>query len=168
MLAVTADNATANDVMIDELQELIASFRGQATRVQCFDHTLNLIVKTLLRQFDVARDKKGSNKAALDAAWAALQDLAGDELEDDDGNYGTWEIGEDGEEMEADNVEGWVDERRSMSEEEVAELELTTRLAKLVLAKVFLGHSTKRYCAHQIVALQICIPSYPLNDEAAS
>lgn len=97
-----------------------------------------------------------------------MQDLASDELEDDDGDYGTWEIGEDGEEMEANNVEGWVDERQSMLEEEVAELELTTRLAKLVLAKVFLGHSTKRYCAHQIVALQICIPSYPLNDEAAS
>lgn len=54
MLAVTTDNAMANDVMINELQELITSFRGQATHVQCFDHTLNLIVKTLLHQFDVA------------------------------------------------------------------------------------------------------------------
>ncbi|EPS96242.1 hypothetical protein FOMPIDRAFT_1082489, partial [Fomitopsis schrenkii] len=61
MLSVTADNATANDVMIDELEDLVESFRGQVARVRCFDHTINLIVKTILRQFDTERNKKGAD-----------------------------------------------------------------------------------------------------------
>ncbi|EPS92665.1 hypothetical protein FOMPIDRAFT_1102067, partial [Fomitopsis schrenkii] len=61
MLAVTADNASANDVMIDELEDVVESFRGRAVHVRCFDHTINLIVKTILRQFDTERRKKNAD-----------------------------------------------------------------------------------------------------------
>jgi hypothetical protein len=43
--AVTADNATANDVMIVELSKIIYGFLGRAMHVCCFDHSLNLMAK---------------------------------------------------------------------------------------------------------------------------
>jgi hypothetical protein len=51
--------------MIDELVDLLPRFPGQANRCRCFLHIVNLIAKTLLKQFDVP--KKGVD-AALDEA----------------------------------------------------------------------------------------------------
>lgn len=132
MLSVTADNATANDVMIDELEDLVESFRGQVARVRCFDHTINLIVKTILRQFDTERNKKGADNTAFDQAEAALRDLLNtedieDEDSDSDNVEGEWDV---------DDVEDWVDECKDLTEEEVSQLEETTRPVKLVLVKV--------------------------------
>ncbi|TFY52030.1 hypothetical protein EVJ58_g10239 [Rhodofomes roseus] len=124
--------------MVNELAELAETFRGQCARVRCFNHILNLVVKMLLKQFDVAlRQSKRTNGAALDTAEAALQELA-QELEmagggdDDDDNVSEWDM--DGADL--DDVEGWVDERDRMSAEEVAEHKATTRPVKLVLVKV--------------------------------
>lgn len=133
VLAITADNASANDVMIDELVELLESFRGQAAHARCFDHTLNLIVKTLLRQFDTVCRKKNADHDVLDAAEEALRGLASEEIDlDDDYGIEEWDVSE----LDDDNVEGWVDEREELTEEEVAELDATTRPAKFALAKV--------------------------------
>ncbi|TFY67078.1 hypothetical protein EVJ58_g1873 [Rhodofomes roseus] len=134
MLAVTADNATANDVMIDELDELIDDFRGQRARVRCFDHILNLVVKTLLKQFDTTRRRRNGNDDGLDAAEAALQELTEGmaDIEDDD-DVDEWDL--DAVDLEDDDVDGWVDEQQNMTAEEVAELDATTRPVKLVLAK---------------------------------
>ena len=130
MLAVTADNASANDVMTDELEELVESFQGQSMRVRCFDHILNLVVKTILRQFDIEQRRKGADLTALDAAEAALHELAND-LEDEEEDGG--EFGE----LAVDDIDGWVDERRGLSEEEIAQLENSTRPVKFVLVKVY-------------------------------
>ncbi|KAI0745591.1 hypothetical protein C8Q76DRAFT_601559, partial [Earliella scabrosa] len=54
-LAVTCDNASNNDTMIDELlkaHNLGRQFGGQHARVRCFLHILNLVAKSLIRQFD--------------------------------------------------------------------------------------------------------------------
>jgi hypothetical protein len=45
VLALVCDNASNNDTMVEELQVLVPSFRGQTTHVQCFAHILNLVVK---------------------------------------------------------------------------------------------------------------------------
>jgi hypothetical protein len=45
VLALVCDNASNNDTMVEELQVLVPSFRGQTTRVRCFAHILNLVVK---------------------------------------------------------------------------------------------------------------------------
>ena len=123
--------------MIDELDELVESFRGHATRVRCFDHIMNLVVKTLLKQFDVMRKGKTTNDAALDEVEAALHELTDDlepSAEDSDDGVEVWDM--DAVNLDDDNVEGWVDEHDNMTEEEVAKLEVTTRPVKLVLAKV--------------------------------
>ncbi|KAG6818456.1 hypothetical protein H0H92_002715, partial [Tricholoma furcatifolium] len=50
IMAINADNATSNDTQTDRLESLPNSFSG-VNRVRCFNHTLNLAVKALLRPF---------------------------------------------------------------------------------------------------------------------
>jgi len=45
VLTFTADNASNNDTLVDELSDLIPSFGGREYRVRCFAHILNLVVK---------------------------------------------------------------------------------------------------------------------------
>jgi len=114
--------------MIDALGELIVAFPGAANRTRCFTHILNLVVKVILRQFDVPKAKAGE---VLDVASQALVDLAGDiEMEEaamDEG--GNDEDADDGD-------EGWFDPHDGMSEEDREELELSVRPVRLVLVKV--------------------------------
>jgi hypothetical protein len=114
--------------MIDALSELVVTFPGAANRTRCFTHILNLVVKVILRQFDVPKAKADE---ALDAASLALVDLAGDidmeEADMDDG--GDDEDSDDGE-------EGWFDPRYGMSQEEREALDVAVRPVRLVLVKV--------------------------------
>ncbi|OCH87574.1 hypothetical protein OBBRIDRAFT_693613, partial [Obba rivulosa] len=52
LLSVTANNATANSIMINKLSNHTSTFPGQANCTCCFDHILNLVVKSLLCLFD--------------------------------------------------------------------------------------------------------------------
>ena len=52
---MTCDNATNNDVMIEELQECIPEFAGSESHTRCFLHIVNLIAKLLLCQFDAQK-----------------------------------------------------------------------------------------------------------------
>ncbi|GBE82417.1 putative AC9 transposase [Sparassis crispa] len=129
MLGVTADNATPNDVMIDELDDLIELFHGQANHSRCFDHIVNLVAKMLLRQFDVP---KGKADTALDEAENSLRELAKDIKLNDTGEEG----GND-EDEPADNIDGWDDERGALFIEECAELDASVRPVKFVLVKLW-------------------------------
>ena len=45
VLTTTCDNGTNNDTMLDEIHKAFPLFRGSKTRVRCFGHILNLVVK---------------------------------------------------------------------------------------------------------------------------
>jgi len=45
VLTFTADNASNNDTLVDELAVQIPSFGGSDYCVHCFAHVLNLVVK---------------------------------------------------------------------------------------------------------------------------
>jgi hypothetical protein len=45
--------------MIDELAGQLQDFPGEANHAQCFTHILNLVVKSIMHQFDVACNKNG-------------------------------------------------------------------------------------------------------------
>ena len=128
MLGLTVDNASNNNVLVETLGELDNGFAGAPNHVRCFAHIINLVAKTVLRQFDVARKGDDANGADADDAAALLGELVAgidvDGLDEDDG------IGED------DDVDGWVDERTDLSEEEREELRESVLPVKLVLAKV--------------------------------
>ncbi|RDX40980.1 hypothetical protein OH76DRAFT_1300621, partial [Lentinus brumalis] len=49
---VTCDNASNNDTMVEHLGTLVPAFQGDFHRTRCFAHIINLVVKSLLRQFD--------------------------------------------------------------------------------------------------------------------
>jgi hypothetical protein len=116
--------------MIEELASLIDAFPGPENQTRCFTHILNLVVKTIIKQFDLPKARAGQ---ILDEATAELLKLAGDiETEDEIALTN----GEDGEEGEDDNVEGWVDERETMDLEELEELEACVQPVRLLLTKV--------------------------------
>ncbi|KAF8546236.1 hypothetical protein OG21DRAFT_1375408, partial [Imleria badia] len=52
ILGVTCDNAANNGVMVDELETQVLGFGGAASYTRCFLHVINLVAKSLIRQFD--------------------------------------------------------------------------------------------------------------------
>jgi hypothetical protein len=112
--------------MINELADLLASFPGKANQTRCFLHIINLVAKSVIRQFDVA---KGKADDALDEAEQELRILAeGTDLEDSE-MQGQQEANDD-------NVEGWIDERNALSIADRDALDASVRPVKLVLVKV--------------------------------
>jgi hypothetical protein len=129
--------------MVEELGRRLTHFLGEASRTRCFCHVINLVVKSIVTQFDIPMKNPKSQSAA-------------DELEDDDDNAEGSQNLEDletlGQAMEAeeeeeqiqdeqednekDNDEGWVDERVEMSGWEVRSLEDDVLPAQRMLAKV--------------------------------
>ena len=45
ILSATHNNASNNNTLVNELADLLDGFQGKATRVRCFAHVLNLVVK---------------------------------------------------------------------------------------------------------------------------
>lgn len=129
--------------MIAELADLLPGF-SVVNHTRCFLHVVNLIARSLVRQFDVPKSKKKDPPTANDTPAApdddndpdsALRELAENiDLEDqmtheallteirDDLN------GSDDEEAD-DDVEGWVDEMAVLSRTERAEVEASSATA---------------------------------------
>ena len=102
--------------MVTELVNLIEEFSGPANQTWCFTHVLNLVVKSIIKQFDLSNSKSGK---IFDDATKELLSLAGNiELEGDELSRD----GEDGVAGEDDSVEGWIDECTLM-DEDLEELE---------------------------------------------
>jgi hypothetical protein len=96
--------------MIEELTNLLDDFPGPANQTRCFTHVLNLVVKSVIRQFDSPDSK--NDKRLNEAANEMLSFASNIEFEV-----------EEGEDCEDDNVEGWIDERSLMTEEELEKLD---------------------------------------------
>jgi hypothetical protein len=119
--------------MIEELANLLDDFPGPANQTRCFTHVLNLVVKSIIRQFDLPKSKGGS---VLDEAAKELLNLAGNiEFEEADLEMRDAKEGDD---EEDDNIEGWIDERALMTEEELDELDESVKPVRLLLTKVML------------------------------
>ena len=131
VLSITCDNAAPNDTMIDELELVLEDFPGAANRTRCFTHILNLVAKSVMKQFDLPKAKAGE---ALTAAAQALSTLAGD-IETEEAEM-RGDMAEDCD--EEDDEDGLADARDDMSPEELEELDETLQPVRLVLVKVHL------------------------------
>ena len=122
--------------MIEHLSTLVESFPGAANQTRCFTHILNLVVKSVLRQFDTPKKAVDGNFGAFDDAKTALAALA-QELEDTEaGVDDDSEEGNDDDELGGDDDEdGLGDGRDGMSEMETAELEESIVPIRLMLTK---------------------------------
>jgi hypothetical protein len=61
--------------MIEELADLLDDFPGEANRTRCFTHILNVVAKSIIKQFDVP---KARAKEVLDDMANELAALAVD------------------------------------------------------------------------------------------
>ena len=98
-------------------------------RPGCFLHVLNLVVKSILRQFDVPK----TNDEVVDDALEELAKLAGN-IEQEEAKCR--EVNSDEGDEDDDNVDGWIDERANMTDEEKEELDEAVQPIRLVLTKV--------------------------------
>ncbi len=105
--------------MIDALgkSDDVPSFAGEASCTHCFSHVVNLVAKSLLKQFDPPRRKSNNNGAPDNDAEQALHDLVGGiEIEELEAHL--WDIEVNGSGVEADDVEGLVDVTTRLSDED--------------------------------------------------
>ena len=103
---MTCDNASNNNTIITELQDLIDDFSGPANQTWCFTHILNLVVKSIIRQFDLPISKADKNRIFDEGAKELLSLARNIDVEEEEASRD----GEDGVAGEEDNVEGWIDE----------------------------------------------------------
>jgi len=122
ILSITCDNASNNDMMIEELANLLDDFPGPANQTRCFTHVLNLVVKSIIQQFDSPKSKNDKN---INEATNELLSLAGNIEFDEEDNEG-----------EDEDDEGWIDEHTLMTPEELEELDESVEPLRLLLTKV--------------------------------
>ena len=115
--------------MINELVDLLPSYPGAANQCRCFLHIVNLIAKTLLKQFKVP---KKDVDIALDAAEQELLELAaGSDME----KLAMMVKGGLGDNEDVDNMDGWINELNVLSDDEIEELCQSIQPVRLVLIK---------------------------------
>ena len=107
--------------MIEELTHLIDDFPGPANQTRCFLHILNLMVKSIIQQFDLPKSKKTSDNPdeddpMLDVVTMELLKLAGDIDQEEEITVSAGDIDDS---VEDDNKEGWIDERDEMTEDKL-------------------------------------------------
>jgi hypothetical protein len=120
--------------MIDELADLLEAFPGAANRTRCFTHILNLVAKSIIKQFDVP---KAQGDEVLDDVAKELAALAVDlDTEERLSRESPSFEGDSDEEGEDDNVNGWTDVRNELSIEERKVFDKSLQPVRLVLVKV--------------------------------
>ena len=122
--------------MIRHLEVLIDEFRGRKSQTRCFAHILNLIAKSILRQFDILRAQVNNDNATV-----ALIELAGniefeEEEMDEYGDNDNDNDNSDDQEEVMENTDDWVNEREAMTMEQLAELDKSVQPVRWMLVKV--------------------------------
>jgi len=62
--------------MVDKLADKVESFTGDASHVRCFAHVINLVVKSILAQFDTTQDGVRLGLDGLDGTSADRDSMA--------------------------------------------------------------------------------------------
>ena len=123
--------------MIEHLATLVDTFPGAANQTRCFAHILNLVAKSILRQFE--SPKANTNKAMAEAAeeLAAVSDEINQEPEGSGlrGNDHS-EADDVDDDVIDDDEDGLPNEREQMSQDELTSLEKSVKPIRLVLTKV--------------------------------
>lgn len=127
-MGVTCDNAANNDVMIAELSQLVPMFAGAASQTRCFLHVVNLIAKSVLRQFDVKSMKTKDTKLDEEIKDEELEMLSESGQTEGDNSEENFDL--------EDSDDGYVDEQEALSAEELEKLESTTQPVRTALSKV--------------------------------
>jgi hypothetical protein len=109
ILAVNADNATANDKQTTKLDSLNNSF-NEENRVRCFNHTIQLSATTLLKPFNPALSRKAADE--VEASEEDAEEELLPEIEEEEGE----DEGEDDDDQ--DDEDDGIDELQELTESE--------------------------------------------------
>ncbi|KIL55792.1 hypothetical protein M378DRAFT_53553, partial [Amanita muscaria Koide BX008] len=131
ILSITCDNASNNDTMIEELEDLVAAFPGETNRTRCFAHIINLVAKSVLQQFDIPKAKDGED---LNEPMRELVRLAENLEFEEESLQGDRESDDEGD--KDDNVNSLEDEREELSEAERRALKADVQPVCQMLVKV--------------------------------
>jgi hypothetical protein len=119
ILGVTADNASNNDAMIEQLSRHLLDFPGASNQTRCFLHILSITAKAVIRQFDIP---KARNSVVMDEVAQVLASLAeGLDIEEQEA-YKNQECGDD--KVDDPPLDQWVDLHNGLTDEEREEIEL--------------------------------------------
>jgi hypothetical protein len=121
---VTADNASSNAVQVAALYGLENSF-DEANRVRCFNHTIQLAGKVLIKPFNAGMGKAEDPEDSTNDA-PSLEVFNEDDDTHDDGDTG----------LPEDDVED--DDEEMLSEEEHTSIMADTLEVRETVSKVFL------------------------------
>ena len=122
--------------MIEHLAVLIDTFPGAPNQTRCFAHILNLVAKSVLRQFEAPKKKKAVDGKEMDA----VEEVEGD----GDDNVACDSGAVDGEECDDevdddivdDDEDGLPDELEDLSEDELSNVKACVKPVRDVLTKV--------------------------------
>jgi hypothetical protein len=121
--------------MCEEIEDNITDF-SQVNRIRCFLHIVNLVAKSLLKQFDVS--KKRTVDDEVDDEDEELENQLEELTQDIDIDEAVTQAMNDGagDDDDEDDIDGLVDETSNLSAEERSKLRSATRPVALVLVKV--------------------------------
>jgi hypothetical protein len=129
------DNASNNDTMIQYLSEALTKFSELTNQTRCFAHTINLIVKSILKPFELQKDKE------IQEFNDVIQNLA-DVLEDGDIEEEDREDDEDNDNnndnKDNEDNEDNKDNKDNKDNDDKAEYDMSLSPIKLMLLKVSL------------------------------
>ena len=117
--------------MISKLSEILDKFPGATNQMHCFAHTVSILAKVILKQFDVPKKKEGD---MLDKAAQVLSDMA-QELEFEEHVEQETQERKDGEEEDL-MLDTWVDFHEGLMEEEVTVLDVSVQPVRSMFVKV--------------------------------
>jgi hypothetical protein len=146
--------------MLDELAKTLTEF-STVNRTRCFAHILNLVAKSLLKQFDMKKDEKlegdlnDDERSLLEMA----EDIDAEEhitaQEKDDADAGA---------DDEDNEDGWVDVVEALTPKERRNLKNSIRPVKRMLVKV--RNCVVTLTGHKLlhVVAKTCLQDGTFND----
>ena len=120
--------------MIEHLAVLIETFPGAANQTRCFAHILNLVAKTVLRQFEGPKKGKAKDSTAM-----VIDETDGDDhdqVSDGGSNEGGDECDDVDDDTVDDDEDGLHDELEDLTEEELTSVKESVTPIRLVLTKV--------------------------------
>jgi hypothetical protein len=131
ILAVTADNASSNDTQREALVGMDNSF-NEENHVRCFNHTLQLSAKTLLRPFNPALGKDAEDDS--DGSQDDLPDMEDDDSEEEE--HGPPDAADMDNMDNIDNIDDNIDELDNLDADAREELIADTAIVRAMVSKV--------------------------------